>query len=307
MSCEDLLKFDVTAIASDYASQYAAFSYVNQQNYEEMKQKYSASVPEYFSGSFEQFNSKRNELTHLFQEAGLTSLSKSYYTRTLSPEGAKAYAICVAQQSNKPISAWIEATTDSKIVVGLRCGLGGNVQVTYTCIGPQPDQNASGTLNAGGQTALMFSYDPAIDFAVAFIVTVNPTNAQDMAVLELPKRRRFERRVRTIVVEGLAEAGAGGQGNTSGNPRWKDAELVAPSGYTLNPNTTKVVERKVIGGPGLGHFTMQWQSIANADGRVVKLTAHPTGMDGLSEDTQGIEQIRVSVIAEQPYIVEITG
>lgn len=307
MSCEELLKFDVTAISSDYAAQYAAFSYVNQQNYEDMKQKYSASVPEYFSGTYEQFNLKRSELTHLFQEAGVTSLSKSYYTRTLSPEGAKAYAICVAQQSNKPISAWIEAATDTKIVVGLRCGLGGTVQATYTCVGPQPDQNPSGVLNAGGQTALMFSYDPAADFAVAFNVSVSPTNAQDMAVLELPKRRRFERKVRTAVVEGWAEAGAGGQGNTSGNPRWKDAELVAPPGYTLNPNTTRVVERKVIGGPGLGQFTMQWQPVANAEGRIVKLTAHPTGMDGLSGDTQGIEQIRVSVIAEQPYIAETTG
>jgi hypothetical protein len=307
MACEDALQFDVTSASSDYASQYAVFSFVNQQNYEEMKQKFSASVPEYFSGSYDQFSKRRSELTHLFQEAGVTTLHKSYFTRALSAEGAKAYAICIAQQTQKAISAWIEAATDTKVVVGLRCGLGGNVTVDYSCIGPQPDQNSTGTLNAGGQTALMFSYDPAVDFVVAFNVKISPANAQDMVVLELPKRRRFEKKVRTTVVEGFVVAGAGGNGNTAGNPRVEDAELVAPAGYYLNLNTTKVMESQVIGGPGLAFYKMTWLPVTNDDGRIVKITAHPTGMNGASGNTQGINRIKVSVIAEQPYIAEVIG
>lgn len=308
MSCENLLQFDVTAVSVDYASSFAVFRIINEQNYDSMKQKFSANVPDYFDGNYESFSRKRSELNKLFAQSGTTEIHKSYFTRSLSPEGARAYAECVARQSEKPIAAWIEAITDSKIIVALQCGLSGNVDVSYSVVGPQPEpaNTSTGVLTSGSRVPLMFSYNPAVDFVVAFSVKVSQTSAQDMVVVELPKRRRFEQKTRTIELTGYAKAGAGGNGSTVANPLWEDLELVAPPGYYLLPETRRVTRNEIIGGPGLSQYHLTWREEKNNEEKVVKLTAHPEGMNG-GAHTQGIINIHISVLAEQPYLQEIIG
>lgn len=237
MACENLLQFDVTSITSDYASRFAALRVVNQENYEQMKQKLAASIPGYFDGDYQSFSQKRSRLNQLFAESGATEIHRNYFTRSLSAEGARAYAECVARTSEKPLAAWIEAATDSHVVVGLRTAVTGDADVSYSTVGPTPINGATGTLTGGSQTAIMFTYNPATDFVVAFNATISQTGGQHMVVVELPKRRRFERRTRTNEVAGFAVAGAGGHGSTVANPMWEDLDLVAPAGHYFLPET----------------------------------------------------------------------
>jgi len=306
MSCENLLQFDVTSISSDYASQFAALRVVSQQNYEQMKHKLAASVPGYFDGDYQSFSLKRSKLNQLFAETGSTEIHRSYFTRSLSPEGARAYAECIARSSEKPVAAWVEAATDSHIVIGLKTAVTGDADVSYTTVGPTPINGATGTLKGGGQAALMFTYNPAMDFVVAFNATIAQTGGQHMVVVELPKRRRFERRTRHAEVAGFAVAGAGGHGNTAANPMWEDLDLVAPAGHYFLPETRRVVRTEVVGGPGLSQYQIEWRETKDAEGQVVKLTAHPVGMNGGS-NTQGIIRIHITATAEQPYLQEIIG
>lgn len=306
MPCENLLQFDVTSISSDYASRFAALRVVNQENYDQMRQKLSASIPGYFDGDYQSFSLKRSKLNQLFAETGATEIHHNYFTRSLSPESARAYAECVARTSAKPIAAWVEAVTDSNIVIGLKTAVAGDTDVSFTTVGPTPINGATGTLTGGGEKALMFSYNPATDFVVAFNATIAQTGGQHMVVVELPKRRRFERHTRQAEVAGFAVAGAGGQGNTSANPLWEDLDLVAPAGHYFLPETRRVVRTEIISNPGLTQYQVEWRETKDAEERVVKMTAHPVGMNG-GPHTQGSIRIYITATAEQPYIQEIVG
>jgi hypothetical protein len=54
-NCDNALKFDTTAFNSDFATRYSVLQRVNSSNYEEAKSSWGISVPEYFSGNFDQF------------------------------------------------------------------------------------------------------------------------------------------------------------------------------------------------------------------------------------------------------------
>lgn len=302
MSCENLIQFNVEALNRNKATMFAALKFVNQENYAQMKERYSATVPGYFDGDYENFKKERNKLTQLFIAAGYTSLQESYYRHSLSPEGAKAYAECVARTAQKPIAAWIEKVTDDFVAVGVRCGLGGSVNVKYEVYGATP-KNAPSILKAGGSEVLLFDYNPKQPFIVAINATVQESGAQDSVVVDLPKVRNFEIRKEQKEVSGQMMAGAGCQGNTAGCQIYRDVILVADQDYYLLPNTLRVVREESFGS-GLMRYSVSWVQDAN-EGPVRRMVGHPYGFEGNSGDTQGIGYITWAVTAEREYIVEV--
>jgi hypothetical protein len=302
--CEKLIQFNTTAINRDFATQFSVLKFVNQDNYELLKQKYEASIPGYFSGSYDDFKQKRNQLTQLFIAAGFTSLQESYYHHGLSPEGAKAYSECVAKTTNEPIAAWIEAITESNVVVGVRCGLGGDVTAHLSITGTNQPQNSPEPLKANSQDALVFDYDPRKDFTIAIKCTIEESGATSFRVISLPKTRRFEIQKERKEITGNMICGAGCQGNSTGCYMYTDVMLAADPDFYLLPETLIETSRRVIGGPGIKTVQFSWVEDKIGE-KVRRLIGHPYAVEGSSGHTQGIVEITWRVIAEREYLVEV--
>jgi hypothetical protein len=302
MVCENLIQFDVESINSNITTKYEMLQFIDQHNYEEMKTKYSVEFPQYFSGSYDQFKLQRNELTKLFLAAGYANQQTSSYRRTLSPASAEAYGRCMAENSHKPISAWIGKSTEDKIAITLRNGL--HEDVDYDVIGAKPI-GPYGVLPEGGTQVLMFEYNQAKDFMVAFNGIGRSTGTADTALVQVDKVRQFEVRKSQKEMTSTFTCGAGCHDDRAGCRIFTDAVFVADQDYYLLLDSRKVLQVEVIGGPGLMSYEMQWID-DSADGtRPRRLIAHPVNMVGNSVDTQGIIQGVCSVIAEREYLVEV--
>lgn len=303
MACEDLIQFDVNAVTSNITNEYAMLQYINQQNYERTKQAYSADFPGYFTGTYDDFRQQRNELTKLFISAGYANQQTSSYRRSLSPESAEAYSKCLAENSRKPIAAWIGKCADGKILVNLRNGL--NEDVRYEVVGATP-LNKHGLLPDGGTQALMFNYDETKDFMVAFNGIGVRSGTADTTLVELEKVRHFEVRTAQKELTATFTCGAGCQGNRDGCRISTDAEFVADQDYYLLYDTRRVVSTEVIGdSPGLMSYDLQWLVDSAAGATPRRVVAHPVNMHGNSSDTQGIVKVTCSIIAERKYVVEV--
>ncbi|MYM84308.1 hypothetical protein GTP44_20435 [Duganella sp. FT50W] len=304
MPCEDLLQFDVEAVSSSLTNRYTMLQYINQQNYESMKQEYNASFPEYFSGGYDEFKLRRNDLTKLFIAAGYSDLHTSSYRRTLSASTAAAYATCMAQHSNQLIAAWIQTYSGDKILVSIRNGR--TEDVSYTVIGatPQPAEPTS-TLGGGGDKVLEFDYDPAQDFLVAFNAVGLKTGQMGSTIVVLERERRFEIRKTQKELISKLSCGAGGYGHGDGNYRWTDTTFVAEQDYYLLFDTRRVVHEEAIGSsPGLRTYQLEW--IPDSPTRTRRVAVHPYGMVGNSNDTQGIVELTLSIMAEREELIEVT-
>lgn len=303
MACEDLIQFDVTAVTSNITNQYAMLQFVNQQNYEETKTNLGADFPDYFSGSYDEFKLRRNELTKLFIAAGYNNQQTSSYRRTLSAASADAYGKCLAENSRKPISAWIGEVSSDKIAVTLRNGSRENVK--YEVVGATP-LNSHGRLQDGGSQILMFAYDPNKDFMVAFNSIGDTSGDADTTLVELERIRHFEVRKSQKELIASFTCGAGCQRDQDGCRISTDAEFVADQDYYLLYDTRRVISTEVIGGsPGLMRYDLQWIVDSSAGPKPRRIIAHPANMHGNSGDTQGIIKVTCSIIAEREYIVEV--
>lgn len=224
MPCEELIQFDVEAVTSNLSNRYTMLQYVSAQNYESLKQQYAASFPEYFSGSYDQFKQQRNELTKLFIAAGYTDIQTSTYRRTLSATSAAAYAACLAQNSNKLISGWVEAYNDNKIFVAIRNGR--REDVSYTVIGGKPLAGGDKLVGGGTQT-LAFDYDPGQHFLVAFNAIGDSSKEMGSTIVELERERHFEIRTTQKELSATFTCGAGGYNSNERNRISTDAVFVA--------------------------------------------------------------------------------
>ena len=280
-----------------------ALQFINQENYETTKSQYGASIPEYFSGNYETFKQKRNELTKLFVAAGYSNVQRDSYRRTLSPESAKAYAMCMAETSRKPIAAWISEYSDDKIIINVRSGRDGE-KIKYEVLGETPINKPS-ILPPQGTEALIFKYDPSKDFMIAINAVGELTPLADTTVVQLPRARHFEIRKEQKELSASFTCGAGCQRRTDGCQISTDAIFVADQDYYLLYDTRKIVRQDVIGGPGLQHFDVDWIIGSEPGEKPRRIIAHPFNINGNSGDTQGIVQVACSIIAEREYVVEV--
>ena len=302
-TCSDLLKFDTTVIQNDISSQLSFLSYVNRQNYDEMKRNYSLSVPEYFTAGFDEFEKKRSEMTKIVALSQITKVHQNYYHHALSEGGAAAFASCIVGQSGKLIYAWVEKKTTDSIIIVVKTGVIGIETVEFKVSPIQPHELPT-VLNAGGSQALTFAYDPRRDFALTINAESGNSHAQDQAVIGVPAVRKLRLTKPQKRLTASITCGAGGHGNTSANRIFTDSAFVADDDYYLLPETVRELSRAPVWeGGGLRYFTLiKTQTVV--DDRVKRIDLHPTDIDGTSGDTQSNIRITYEVIAECIRIVE---
>ncbi|MFT3721177.1 hypothetical protein [Pseudorhodoferax sp.] len=302
--CENLLTFDTTLVKTDFATQFAFLSSVTEQNYEDMKKDFSAFVPGYFDGSYSEFNQKRNITTQLVSLSSSTSFVQSYQKRSLSPGAAESYARCLVDKSRKLIGAWISHVSEDVIVVSIRTGAAGEDKVTVTAHSPSLKMDPM-TLLPGRVTAIPVDYDKRKDFLLVLNAKSEKTGTQDAAVVEYPRRRSLVMKTEVTEIKGHIEAGAGFNGNTSANPHWLDADLLAPDGaYFKRETLTEVSREKVWALGGLRYFVLEITEGRDSSGRLVRLHLHPTSIDGTDGDHQGNVRIHYMVRAYRDYVVD---
>lgn len=306
MSCEQLIQFDVEAVTSSLTNRYTMLQYINQQNYETLKTQYSANFPEYFSGSYDQFKQQRNELTKLFIAAGYTDIQTSSYRRTLSAEGAAAYARCLAEHSNKLVAAWVEGTTNSKILIAMHNGR--KEDIRYTVVGAKPSTpDTVQELGGGGTKVLEFPYNPNEPFLIAFNAVGADSDEMGSTIVELERERHFEIRKAQKELIATFTCGAGGDDSRDKNRMSSDAFFVADQDYYLLYNSCKVVRVDILGGPGLASYEVDWIADTDGNAKPRRIITHPFNMLGNDNHTQGIILVTCSVIAEREYLVEVVA
>jgi hypothetical protein len=313
-NCASLLQVDVTKISTDLASLYVALSQVDQTNYDQAKSSWGAAVPDYFSGSFDDFKQKYNTLHTMFSQTDATSLSQDYYTRTLSPAGAQAYATCVCQTSNSPLIAWVSGSTSSSISIKVRCGASGIVHVDAIIGGAAPlagpptvqiNGQAMYEFTAGSESVFLFPHKDTDDFALIINGVVKETQAPANAEVLLQRKRIFTTQTLSGIKTGTIRIGAGGFKNYMGNQLCDPCQIVADEGYALVPATIQQVSRTVIGGPGVRNWAYDTTPNKDTNGRIVSITISPKNVVGNDDNAQGIENVVYSVEQIKTVAVEV--
>lgn len=303
--CEKLIQFDTTIIQSDVTSRYSLFSYINRDNYEEMKKSYSAAIPEYFTGNYDDFKQKRSVFTSLFVSSGLSEQSQSYYHHALSPESSQSYAACLAKVGSKPISLWVDSFGEDTINIAFRSGLLGAAKLKYTVTGAEAVLDASGKkqefgeLVGTGSETVMFKYDKNKKFSIVVNAKME-NNGRDSMSLEVPAVRNLVVKSELKDIDVTLWCAAGADGNTAGRPTWADAEFVAPAGFVLLPDTISEISREM-SWPGIAHF--QVSKTPNAAAPITRVLLHPYDFEGTNGDTQGKVTLRYRITAERKYLV----
>lgn len=306
--CEKLIQFDTTVIQSDITSRYSLFSYINRDNYEEMKKTYSASIPEYFTGDYDEFKQKRSAFTSLFVASGLSEQSQSYYHHALSHESAQNYAACLAKVGSKPISVWVDSFGENTINISFRSGMLGASKLNYTVTGAEAVLDASGKkqefgeLVGTGSETVMFKYDKKKKFSIV-VNARTENNGRDSVSLEVPAARNLVIKSELRDIDVTLWCAAGADGNTAGRPTWADAEFVAPAGFVLLPDTICEIAREMRN-PGIAHF--QVSRTPNAATPITRVLMHPYDFEGTNGDTQGKVTLTYRITAERKYLVDAT-
>jgi hypothetical protein len=305
-NCDRALKFDTTAFNSDFATRYSVLQRVNSANYEEAKTSWGVSIPEYFSGNFDQFSKKRSQLQSMYQSSGSTELSQSYFQHALSTAGAEAYAQCLARLSNKPISVWISnKNLADKIAVTIKSGLSGNTNLKISVSGATPI-NPPQDLTSGSQQTLIFERSPKNSFLLVVSSTNQQNGASDSDFVELPAIRNFQIKKIEAKVTGQPRlmCAAGGGGSTAGSQARENTKLTAPSGFSLDTKSVREITRQTAG-PGLASFSVNWTSQLRDDGSVGSLTGQPVNCEGNSGHTQGHVFVTYEAVAQKEELVEV--
>ncbi len=307
-NCNGVIQFDTTLLQTNYAAQLSILNTVTQSNYQQSKQDLGLSIPEYFTGSFSEFEERRSELRSSFSQQQLTTFSQNLQQRLVSPQSARMYEVCM--RGNRPFVAWISSTgvTSNYVTVTVKNQLAGSSSIAYTVAGATP-VNQPAPLTSGSEQTLIFNAPRNRDF----ILVVNGQNAQTGASyspppLELPAYVEYRREAETRTVSGTGRCGAGCQGNTAGCQEHQNATLAAPSGFRLQPNTRHLSRRTVVGGPGV-NIDPPWSWVSTPAGSSAPnvMVGTPGNCDGMSPHTQGIVDYQFSVDAVRYRMVQVSS
>jgi hypothetical protein len=291
-SCEAALQFDTVSLQQNYLAKLALLNVVNQSNYEETKQNLGASVPGYFTGSFDDFAKKRNDFQQTLSIDQTAQFDSNYYQRVLSPTGAKAFADCMAHKTGAPLVAYIATgQRSSTVAITIRSNAPGTNKIKVSLAAPDYIKILSGDFELAAASAKTVFVQAPLD--KPFLVAVNATdgsNGADYTVppLEMPPYVQVVSNREFASVTGTAVCGAGGFGSTAANYQPTDVYMNAPTGYRMLPDTLRITARRVVGGPGLSRDPIfVWTKQPSGSAEPVVMIGHPTQCDGVSGHTQG--------------------
>jgi hypothetical protein len=304
--CSAALQFDTQTLSRDLASQISFLEYVNKDNYEDMKKNYSASVTDYFDGSFEEFQKKREKLVSLISRSQVHTLHENYFQHTLSPAGAQAYAECLSLKSQNLISAWVEKFGTDAITVKVKTGVLGAESVTYTVSQADPNE-APVELTAGSSQTLSFWYNPRAGITININAKAKLGGGSQGVSLLIPGVRKLEKRTERRELTTYVEAGAGCQGNSAGCMISQDSAFVADAGWRLLPETIVETRRERVWplGGSLYLMRLEQEVTRNADGEAIRVDVRPRGQNATDANTQCNWRIYLTCQQEREYIAEV--
>lgn len=134
-----------------------------------------------------------------------------------------------------------------------------------------------------------------------FVVTAKVTSACDGTYT---RTRNFEIKKEYKLLEGVIEAGAGCQGNSSGCAYSTQLNFIADTDTRLMPETLKLESSTVIGGPGVRSCAFQWSQVETG-GFIKKMVGSAYSIDGNSGNTQGQTRYRYTVRQVKETLVGI--
>lgn len=299
--CKDTLTFDNDVTKTDYLAISSILSLVNRENYDEAKTKWSGTIPEYFSGNFDDFKVQRSNFTMLFSEINFASMSSQHFKRALSPDAAKNYAACIAAGENNPIIAWVEkydanfvhmATQNRMTDMTVRCSVVG---------GAQPVEAAS-ELVTGASEILVFPWIPRTGLTVSINVkNVSSGNTLKGITIQVPPIIHLEKHQEIRKSSVVIRAGAGGDGSTAGSPAYGTGAIVADLGFSIRPETLTRTPADWVGGllP-----TFAWVPIQLYD-KVVRYEGRVTHAEADNGDEQRNVDYTFTVDTVREYLVEV--
>ncbi len=309
-NCEAALQFDTVSLQQNYLAKLALLNVVTQSNYEEAKKNYSASVPGYFGGSFDDFAKKRSELTQSLSIDQTTQFDSTYVQRVLSPTGAEAFAKCIATKNGYPLVAWIASGQRSpSVAITIRRNAPGNSKIRISVSAPDYIKVMNPEFDLTAASAKTIFVQAPLD--KPFLLAINGSDAMtgaDYTVppIEMPPFVQLVSRREYAAVTGRAVCGAGGHGSTTANYSPTDVYLSAQTGYRLLPATLRITGRAVIGGPGLVRDPeFEWRSQPNGSSEPNVLIGHPKQCEGNSGHTQGHTAYDFSVDSYREVISKV--
>ena len=298
--CKDTLTFDTEVIKADFFALSSVLSLVTKENFEESKQKWGASVPDYFSLDFDSFAQKRERLNEMFTQANITISSSDHFKRALSPDAAKNYATCMATKSNKPIAAWVEGHDETTVLVATMNRM---ADTTVQCIAvgnPKP-VNEPSKLVTNAKEILEFPWDPKEGATITLNVRNATTgNILDGVVLSIAPIRILKKKSETSQLSTTIRCGAGGQGSTTNNQIYGNSSFVAEPGFSIDPDSVQEVSHT---GEGLVRKNVLWVPKV-VDGRVVRLDSDIKPSEADNGHTQRIMTFTYTVQQHKDFLVE---
>lgn len=299
--CKETLTFDNEVTSVDYLAISSILSLVNRENYDEAKTNWSATIPEYFTGTFDEFKVARSKLTTLFSEINFLSLSSQHFRRVLSPDAAKNYAACVAARANDPIVTWVERHDDNFVHVATR-NLMTDVKVLCKVVGAAQPVDSPSELVTGASENLVFPWIPRNGLTVSINVkNVATGNTLKGVSIQIPPVIYFEKRQEIRKKSVVIHAGAGGDGSTAGSPAYGTGAIAADPGFSIRTETLTRTPADWEGGllPTFAWVAIQlFDKIVRYEGRVI----HAEADNG---DTQRNVDYSFTVDTIREYLVEI--
>ena len=267
------------------------------------KKNANAQYGSLFSGSYEEYKQNLSTFTSEFKASGFTSVNENYYNNTVNGESVKAYIECIKSNSKDPFRIWVVSETDNKITIGVKNGYSGNTKLKVetfdeNCIGKQSDE-----ITSGSETSFTFKKNKYEDFSVNFKGTETTTLAAYIGNITIPKKRNIIVEKTTKELLGTLECRAGGFGDVRGNRYVRNFTFVADNGYSILPNSLKLIE-EIKGGIGVNSYTFAEPKLTIENNKVVKLILEFLDVVGNDKDQQGGATLRFKVMQEKIKFVE---
>jgi hypothetical protein len=310
--CAGTLKFDTKTLDQNLLATLSVLRTISESNYENMKSGGAfEAITGYgmFSGNYQEAKAKAHEYESMFSQDQLTAASSKFFSQTLSPEGARAYAECIRGVSGAPISAWIENTeTRNPVIVKVKLGdawTSANISVT----GPTPDTAPAPLVGGGSEDTMRFEHTPSQPFSVTIKATNPQTNQTRTETLEQAGYRSFKVTSSYVTDTGWVTCAAGCNGNTSGCSTSTGYTFVAPPHFRYDESTLApdYSQAKFLGGPGVklnSNVFPEKSETRNSAGELVRLTVTPRQCEGNSGDTQGTTTFPYSIRRIGETVVE---
>ncbi len=237
----------------DYAFEYSLLKTITSLNYEEHKKNGNAGaqildIPA--TASYDQFDSARSDFFSKYDMNARQQIKANYTFNGLTDVGFQAYAECLRQTSNSPLSAWVEKSNKSLIVIKVKSYLPNGFTANLEVSGATPI-NAVVPFEGTGEQELVFNRPANDDFLVALQLKTSGNTPYVGTTVELAMPLNLKLIRDEEVVHAAAHCGAGCHGSTTGCQNVEDVTLTPKAGYSF----AKDANLTPTGNTGIARFT----------------------------------------------------